>query len=136
MILLLHPAIHYVILPVMPKSTRANATTAVATAVSTAVSTTCNPQPHIARSSATTPVNRRGSEPRGAYPEVSRTLLAAATGKHKSTVSNILRGKQRPTLAVALVMAEAMRVPITELDERLARQRAEYKGERGEKRNR
>lgn len=86
----------------------------------------CDPLASVSRHDGTPP-NRLGNDPVGAYPEVSRTKLAERVGKHKSTISNILRGRTKPTLEIALVMAETMRVPVGVLDKALAAQRERYK---------
>ena len=74
--------------------------------------------------------NRVGRHPDGAtaaYPEMSRTKLAAATGKHISTVTGMLNGRSAPKLGDAITIAREMGVTIEELDRELAGRREAYR---------
>lgn len=56
-----------------------------------------------------------GHAPVGAYPRVSREKLGDVLGVHKSTVSQIFRGRHRPKFEMALKMAELISVTPAEL---------------------
>ena len=71
--------------------------------------------------------NRVGRHPNGAYPEMSRTKLAAATGKHISTVTGMLNGRSAPKLGDAITLAREMGVTIEELYGELAKRQRVYK---------
>ena len=74
--------------------------------------------------------NRVGRHPDGAtaaYPEMRRTKLAAATGKHISTVTGMLNGRSAPKLGDAITIAREMGVTIEELDRELAGRRKAYR---------
>ena len=74
--------------------------------------------------------NRVGRHPDGAtaaYPEMSRTKLAAATGKHISTVTGMLNGRSAPKLGDAITIAREMGVTIEELYGELAKRQRVYK---------
>ncbi len=76
------------------------------------------------------PRNRLGAKAKGAYPTVSRTKMAKLTGLHISTVTGILKGRQRPALRVALVMAKAIGVEIEELERELGKWQRKAKAEK------
>ena len=56
--------------------------------------------------------SQNGRAASGMYPQVSRTKLAQACGKDVTTISQIMRGRIRPSfdLALALAMTAAMGV--------------------------
>ena len=76
------------------------------------------------------PPHRSGREPIGLYPEMSRTKLAAITGKHITTITGILRGRTRCTLSLAMVIAQAVGLPVWVLNRDLERVQREFAEER------
>lgn len=74
---------------------------------------------------------RTGPATLGVYPELNRTAVAGLLGVDKSTVSNILLGKSKPSLFHALTLAHEAGVTVEQLEKDLAEQRRARDEERG-----
>lgn len=79
-------------------------------------STAYTPTKKVARNT-----NGAGYAARGAYPNVSRDKMAGVLGVHKSSVSNMLLGRTRPSLDIALRMAKEIGVEVEELQKELVK---------------
>jgi len=68
-----------------------------------------------------------GHDPVGAYPRVSREKLGDVLGVHKSTVSQIFRGRHKPKFEMALKIADLMEVKPQELLAELEKWQKKFK---------
>lgn len=78
------------------------------------------------------PGNRVGMKAKGAYPDVSRVKLAAALGKHISTVSFYLRGRIQMPFDTAVRVAGLIGVGVEELGVEVGKARERWREEEAE----
>jgi DNA-binding XRE family transcriptional regulator len=77
---------------------------------------------------------QNGRQASGMYPQVSRTKLAEVTGKDITTISQIMRGRNRPKFDTALKIAHVVGVSPEEFCRHWQRQREKFLERQGRER--